>query len=136
MKRFATITRLLGTAYNADSVPWCGAMMAWWMSQCGITPPPIAIRALSWASWGIPLSKPVPGAVLVFTRKGGGHVTQYEGEDATHYYCLGANQGDMVNTARIPKDRKPLIRWPKGEPVIGKPVQMAAGGVPTGTSEA
>jgi uncharacterized protein (TIGR02594 family) len=135
MKRFASITKALGILYNADSVPWCGAQMAWWMTQCGISPPPIAVRASSWGSWGIPLAKQVPGAVLVFTREGGGHVTLYVGEDATHYMCLGGNQGDKISIAPLLKSRAPLIRWPKGEPVIGKSVQMAASGK-VGASEA
>jgi uncharacterized protein (TIGR02594 family) len=136
MKRFASITKLLGIAYNADSVPWCGAIMAWWMKQCNVATPAIAVRASSWATWGMPLVRPVPGAVLVFTRQGGGHVTLYLGEDATHYYCLGGNQSDAITIARLEKSRKPAIRWPKGEPLTGKPVMMAAGGVPVGGSEA
>lgn len=136
MKRFSSITKLLGIAYNADSVPWCGAIMAWWMKQCGVATPAIAVRASSWATWGMPLVRPVPGAVLVFTRQGGGHVTLYVGEDTTYYYCLGGNQGDAITIARLEKSRKPAIRWPKSEPLKGRPVMMAAGGVPVGGSEA
>lgn len=136
MKRFAGITRALGIAYNADSVPWCGAIMAWWMSQCGITPPAIAVRASSWGKWGVPLKKPILGSVLVFTRDGGGHVTLYVGEDATHYHCLGGNQGDAVTIARLAKSRAPLIRWPAKEPLAGGSVQLTAGKAAVGGSEA
>ena len=130
MKRFASITKSLGSFYNADSVPWCGAMMAWWMTQCQIAPPAIAIRALSWAAWGQALSTAqlAPGAVLVFQRPGGGHVTMYVGEDAAAYHCLGGNQGDAISIVRIEKARCIARRWPNGEPRTGGPVQLAANG--------
>lgn len=138
LRRFATIQKLLGIAYNADSVPWCGAIMGWWMSQCGITPPLIAVRAKSWATWGSNLraSHVAPGAVLVFERDGGGHVGLYAGETASHYLVLGGNQGDAVSLAKIAKSRCIAIRWPKGEPVIGGPVKMAASGLAVSTAEA
>lgn len=138
MRRFASITKALGVAYNSDATPWCGAMMAWWMTQCSIAPPAIAIRAKSWATWGANLrtDRLAPGAVLVFGRDGGGHVAQYLSETATHYVCLGANQGDAVNIARFPKSRLLASRWPKGEPVIGGPVKLAASGAAISRSEA
>ena len=136
VKRFASMTKIIGWLFNKDSIPWCGAIMAWWMNQCGIKPPLAPAIALSWAKWGTALSKPVPGAVLVFTRDGGGHVTLYVGEDATHYHCLGGNQGDAITIARLAKSRKPAIRWPAGEPVVGAPVQLTSKGLPTGVSEA
>jgi uncharacterized protein (TIGR02594 family) len=137
MKRFSSITKQLGILYNADSVPWCGAMMAWWMQQCGITPPLIAVRAASWAGFGANLDKTklAPGAVLVFERKGGGHVALYVGEDATHYHCLGGNQGDAITITRIEKTRCVARRWPKGEPVTGGPVKLDAKGAPVSRSE-
>ena len=138
MRRFASITKALGVLYNADSVPWCGATMAWWMSQCGIAPPPIAIRAKSWATWDSNLAtdKLAPGAVLVFEREGGGHVTLFVGEDATHYHCLGGNQGDAITITRIAKGCCIARRWPKGEPVIGGTVRLTAADAPISRSEA
>lgn len=130
MNRFASITKALGAFYNADSVPWCGAIMTWWMTQCQIPTPPIGIRAMSWATWGDPLhtAQLAPGAVLVFARLGGGHVALYLGEDDTAYHVLGGNQGDAITIARIAKDRCVARRWPSGEPRIGSPVKLAASG--------
>lgn len=138
IKRFAAITKALGTAYNADSVPWCGAIMAWWMTQCGIAPPPIAIRAKSWATWGRPFPGDwlAPGAVLVFGREGGGHVALYVGEDATHYHVLGGNQGDAISIMRLAKTRCIARRWPIGETLTGGPVRLAASGAATSGNEA
>jgi len=126
VKRFSSIQKLIGWLFNADSIPWCGAIMAWWMSQCGIKTPIGPARALAWATWGVPLKTPVPGAVMVYQREGGGHVTLYVGESATHYFCLGGNQDDAITIASFAKTRKPVaIRWPAGEPVVGAPVQLA-----------
>jgi uncharacterized protein (TIGR02594 family) len=107
----------LGIAVNDDETPWCGTFMAAVMSEAGFATPPIAVRASSWGAWGTPLIKPSPGAVMVFTRQGGGHVGLYVGEDATAYHVLGGNQSDSVSITRIAKSRLTTARWPPGLPV-------------------
>lgn len=138
MKRFASITKALGILYNADSVPWCGAIMAWWLSQCGLPTAPIAVRAKSWATYGqpVPADQLSPGTILVFGRLGGGHVALYVGEDATHYHVLGGNQGDAISIMRIVKSRCIARRWPAGEPRRGGPVRLAASGAAVSGNEA
>ena len=44
--------------------------------------------AKSFLHWGVRVSQPVPGAVAVFNRKGGGHVAivHHVGVDGTVYY--------------------------------------------------
>lgn len=130
--------RVLGAAYNADGVPWCGLFAAHCMASAGIAPPKIALRAKSWAGWGARLrfDRLAPGAVLVFERQGGGHVGFYVGEDATHFHVLGGNQSDAVTIARLPKGRCIASRWPRGVPVIGSPVRLAANGGPVSANEA
>jgi len=107
-------TRVLGTVYNADDVPWCGVFVAACLDEVGVDPPPIAMRAMSWAAWGLNLrpERLAPGAVLVFERPGGGHVGFYVGEDATAYHVLGGNQGDAVTIARLLKSRCVARRLP------------------------
>jgi uncharacterized protein (TIGR02594 family) len=131
-------TRVLGMIYNADSVPWCGVFVASCLKEDGIDAAPIAVRAMSWATWGQSLrpERLAPGAVLVFERQGGGHVGFYIGEDATAYHILGGNQGDAVTVARILKGRCIARRWPAGRPVIGKPVQRSASNTPVSRNEA
>jgi hypothetical protein len=93
------------------------------MAKAGFHPPAAPLGAVNWLNdWkdGYRLKEPCPGAVLVKSRKGGGHVTFYECEDANYYYCRGANQSDMVNVAPIRKDATVKgFMWPKGGPAPG-----------------
>lgn len=131
-------SKVLGMVYNADSVPWCGVFVASCLAEDDIKAPPIAVRAMAWATWGLAIrsERLAPGAVLVFERQGGGHVGFYVGEDPVAYHVLGGNQGDAVTIARIEKTRCVARRWPAGRPVIGKPVQIAAKGKPISRNEA
>jgi uncharacterized protein (TIGR02594 family) len=131
-------TKVLGIAYNGDSVPWCGVFCAACVQEDGLTPPPIAVRAKAWATWGqnIRPERIAPGAVLVFERSGGGHVGFYVGEDKTNYHVLGGNQGDRVSIMRLEKSRCIARRWPLGRDVIGGPKAMTAtAGVPLSRNE-
>lgn len=134
--------KVLGIAYNADRVPWCGLFVAACVAEDGLTPAPIAVRASSWSKWGKALAPAdlAPGAVLVFQRPGGGHVGFYVGENATAYQVLGGNQGDAVTLAWIAKDRCVARRWPEGRVVerakAGGPVKLAATGAPLSRNEA
>jgi len=114
----------LGVDYRDDATPWCGLFVAYCMTAAGIAPPPIAVRAKAWASWGEALAEPTDGAVLVFERKGGGHVGFYAGETTTAFRVLGGNQGDAVSFAWIAKDRCIAMRWPAGAPRPARPIRI------------
>lgn len=125
--------------YAGDDIPWCGLALAWAMVRAGLTPPlPNPLSARAWGGWGVPLARPIPGAVLVFTRTGGGHVGLYEGEDRSTYRVLGGNQRDRIGRdpiarARLLQDahgRTIGIRWPAGVPIPAGagPVAVAGGG--------
>lgn len=107
--------------YNHDSIPWCGLGIGYCYAVNGIKPAKSMLSALAWAPWGVALKVPTPGALMVYSRTGGGHVTFYESEDAGaggYYYCRGGNQSDMVNVTKIPKSRAvKAIRWPAGVPL-------------------
>lgn len=122
--------------YNHDSIPWCGLGMAYAMAVNGIKPVDAPLSALAWASFGVALKVPSPGAVLVYSRVGGGHVTLYESEDANYYYCRGGNQSDALNVTRIPKSRAvKAIRWPAGValPTAGRKIGVTGNAVKAGS---
>jgi uncharacterized protein (TIGR02594 family) len=129
----------MGAAYTGDDVPWCGLGMGVAVLRASYVPPDICLRALSWAEWGKPVSTPMVGDVLVFTRKGGGHVGLYVAEDAKAYHVLGCNQSDECSITRIEKKRLSAARrtpWKIGRPWAVQQVFVDAGGSSIGGSEA
>ena len=100
------VLRWIGSWYKEDSTPWCGLAVAVWAIRAGKT---IGFNnplgAKNWAQWGDKSPQPSLGDVLVFSRKGGGHVGLYVGEDHEAYHVLGGNQSDSVNITRIMKNR-------------------------------
>jgi uncharacterized protein (TIGR02594 family) len=98
--------------YAHDSVPWCGLFMAVCAQRAGKAVPINCLGALSWRAFGMQVPVAMLGDVLVFTRKGGGHVGLYVGESKDSYFVLGGNQGDKVCITRILKSRIHSIRRP------------------------
>lgn len=98
--------------YNSDSIPWCGLFMAVVAQRANWQVPALPLAALSWANFGAPSPQPSLGDVLVFKRKGGGHVGLYVGESADSLFVLGGNQSDKVNITRIAKSRLFACRRP------------------------
>lgn len=127
----------LGAWWRDDETPWCGVFVAHCMREAGLPVPQHWMRAKAWADYGSNLRSThvAPGAILVFSRQGGGHVGFYAGEDNTYFYVLGGNQGNAVTISKIAKARCIAIRWPKGEPVVGGPKRIALN-APVTTNEA
>lgn len=123
--------RKLRAWWKDDETPWCGTFVAHCLQETGLPVIKNWFRAKEWASYGVALrgNNVAPGAILVFVRQGGGHVGFYVGEDASFYFVLGGNQSNGVNIMKLAKARCIAIRWPAGEPVVGKPVKMAGGAV-------
>jgi uncharacterized protein (TIGR02594 family) len=126
------------TDYVHDSIAWCGLFLAICAKRAGYAPARVALRALSWASWGIPVPAPALGDVLTFVREGGGHVGLYVGEDNVCYHVLGGNQSDQVRIARIAKARLHAARrcaWIGESPANIRRVHLSALGA-VSTNEA
>jgi uncharacterized protein (TIGR02594 family) len=119
--------------WRDDETPWCGVFVAHCMQEAGLPYPRLYMRAKAWSDYGALLrpDRLSPGAILVFNRAGGGHVGFYVGEDTGHYYVLGGNQSNAVNVMKLGKSRLVASRWPRGVPVVGKPVHMKGGMVST-----
>lgn len=127
----------LSAWWKDDETPWCGTFVAHCLLEAGIPYAGKWFRAKDWAGYGA-LLRPhllAPGAILVFERQGGGHVGFYVGEDDLCYHVLGGNQGNSVSVSRILKARCIATRWPKGQPVDGKPIHLKIDGTPVTTNE-
>lgn len=102
----------LKSSYNADAIPWCGLFMAYVAKISGKVIPTKPLWALNWAKFGEEGGQPELGDILVFTRKEGGHVGLYIGEDDECYHVLGGNQSNSVCFTRIAKERLYAVRQP------------------------
>jgi len=120
----------LEKVYTADSIPWCGlyAAVVIHRAQRPVVDQPL--WALNWNKFGVRVTEPMLGDVLTFTRKSGGHVGFYVGEDATAYHVLGGNQGDKVCVSRIAKSRLSQARRPQynSQPTNIRKVVLASNG--------
>lgn len=113
--------------YKDDSIPWCGLFVGHCFGVHGVKGPKNPLSALAWGDWGVKTT-PRLGAVLVFTRKGGGHVGFYVGETNTAYLVRGGNQSDKVSDTWIAKDRLYACRWPEGFDAVTYPVYLTKSG--------
>ena len=100
-----------------DETPWCAAFVGACLEWSGV-PSSRFEAAKSYLSWGVPLTHPEVGCIVVFTRDGGGHVGFVVGKDEKgRLMVLGGNQGDAVNIKAFGFDRVSGYRWPAGEPM-------------------
>ena len=120
----------IANAYTNDDIPWCGLfvanVIATTLPNEGLPANPLS--ALAWGKFGR-WCNPGLGAILVFTRKGGGHVGFYVGEDDQVFYVLGGNQSNSVSITKIDKSRLYASRWPATGGDAGTRVRMSAAGV-------
>ena len=107
----------LDLIYRDDDIPWCGLFAGHCVgaSLPDEVLPTVVLRARAWEAFGVPTT-PQLGAIMVFWRRapdsGLGHVGFYFAEDEASYHVLGGNQSNMVNVARLRKDRLLAARWP------------------------
>lgn len=121
----------LDSVYKNDEIPWCGLFIAVVMLRAGRPVVENPLWALNWNKFGVKVDKPMLGDVLTFTRKSGGHVGIYVGEDSTAYHVLGGNQGNQVSVTRIAKSRLSQVRRPQynSQPANVRSITLAANGV-------
>jgi len=100
--------------YTKDETPWCGLFAGYCLAVNDLKIPKNPLGARDYAALGVRLTEPAYGAIMVFSRDGGGHVGFYISEDTNNFHILGGNQSDMVNISAIDKDRLIDIRWPQG----------------------
>ena len=110
--------RKLGAWWQEDETAWCGVFTAHCMDAAGFAIPKMWMRARAWAEWGVKLPMPTTGCVVVFERKGGGHVGFVVGQTQSgDLMVLGGNQGNKVSIAPFARDRVIGYYWPSASDV-------------------
>jgi uncharacterized protein (TIGR02594 family) len=110
----------LKAAWTNDETPWCGTFVAFCLWSAGHTYPKHWYRALAYTDFGTKLARPAYGCIVVFSRKGGGHVGFVVGRDADgNLMVLGGNQRNAVNIMPFDDKRRPPLAyvWPSIYPV-------------------
>jgi uncharacterized protein (TIGR02594 family) len=103
----------LNAWWRDDLTPWCGTFAAACLKEAGISPPKAFYRAKAYLEWGSKVEVPSVGCVVIFDRKGGGHVGFVIGKDEKNrLLVLGGNQSDSVNIAPFDMSRVAGYRWP------------------------
>jgi uncharacterized protein (TIGR02594 family) len=102
--------------WKEDETPWCGVFVAACLEDSGIERPKHWYRAKAYLEWGVLVESPRYGCVVVFDRKGGGHVGFVVGkDDRGRLLVLGGNQGNKVTVAPFEMFRVAGYRVPPGE---------------------
>jgi uncharacterized protein (TIGR02594 family) len=106
-----------------SKTPWCGIGLAGIMDEIGLAAciPKAPAAAKSWADCGVP-SEPRPGAIAVFKRDGGHHVTVIKRVRGHMWDCTGCNQGNAIKTDEYDGRKALAVRWPIVEKT---PAQLA-----------
>jgi uncharacterized protein (TIGR02594 family) len=114
--------------YTDDSIAWCGVSTDFCLAACcpdGISGPFGATDTDKWM-WAqsfasdpgfIHIGSPVPGAIVVMTREGGGHVTMFEEWSGSSIKCRGGNQSNSVNVSTYDPDTVVAYVWPRDYPM-------------------
>ena len=106
------------TLGDPAALPWCGDFVETCIKRALPAEPFVGAMAVNpywarnWVTFG-EACEPSYGCIVVFERgPSSGHVGFAIGQDATHFFVLGGNQGDRVGIAPIAKDRLLASRWP------------------------
>lgn len=119
----------LSAWWRDDETPWCGTFVAHCIEHAGYSVPKYWMRAREWTNWGRALDVPVVGCIVVFERRGGGHVGFVIGtDDCGNLLVLGGNQGNEVSIDAFPRLRAIAYRWPTAVPLFHiDPLPVIAG---------
>jgi len=115
--------------FDNDDKAWCAVAMNAVLMTAGLKvtsgPDPYdRLRARSFEHYGVPLTIPALGAIMVFNRPEGAHVGLYLGERKDAYYILGANQSNVIGKAWLQKSRLLATRWPDEVALPEKPERI------------
>ncbi len=124
--------------FTDDETPWCAGFVGGVLEEAGIKSSRSA-AARSYLRWGMRLTKPVVGCVVVLERgPRHGHVFFLLGRDEHgNLLGIGGNQGNKVSVASFDPKRVLAVVWPAPVPVPPPilPV-LASNGAALSTNEA
>jgi len=123
----------LGYPELDDSTAWCSLFANVVVREAGYASAG-SLAARSWLKWGKPLSKPVPGCIVVLKRGNSeweGHVGFFVSETDTKIKILGGNQNNEVNISSFPKSQLLGYRQPATMALSKTAVSAAGSGVST-----
>ena len=99
-----------------DKAAWCSSFVNWVFSQVGIGGTGSAL-ARSWLDWGVELSSPRDGCVVILEREDPvgwkGHVGFYLRTEAQRIHLLGGNQLEEVREHDYDISTVLGYRWPE-----------------------
>lgn len=90
-----------------DETPWCSSFVNFCISKAGGVPTSSAL-ARSWLKWGVAVSTPEPGDIVVFSSSRGvsaGHVGFVYKNRGAYLEVLGGNQDNQVKISTYTKLR-------------------------------
>lgn len=100
-----------------DETPWCAAFVGGCLEAVGLRSSRFE-SARSYLEWGVPLTLPAVGCIVVLRRPGGGHVGFLVGTNVDDdLVILGGNQDDAVSIDVFWRGRLLGYRWPLDVPV-------------------
>lgn len=96
-----------------SATPWCGIGLAGVLDECnlGNAIPKAPAAAISWLNCGVPC-EPKAGAIAVFPRPGGNHVTVIDRIEGDTWHCTGCNQSNSICTRPFDGREAKGTRWP------------------------
>lgn len=98
-----------------DKAAWCSSFLNWVLCKSGY-PGTSSALARSWLEWGIELSEPRKGCVVILERERAdgwqGHVGFFLRIEADQIFLLGGNQLDEVRVHSYPISTILGYRWP------------------------
>jgi len=101
--------------WRDDETAWCGVFVAACLQEALLPYPKLFMRAKAYLEYGERLDKPCLGCIVIFDRKGGGHVGFAIGKDhANRLIILGGNQGNQVSVMPFDTGRVLGYRMPFG----------------------
>lgn len=108
-----------------DETPWCAAFLGACLERAGFRSTR-SLMARSYSQWGVRLSQPRPGAIIVLSRGADpvyGHVGFWVGQTASRIFLLGGNQSNAVTVSSFDKRRLIDVRWPNANVDSPQPSQ-------------